>query len=135
MERCGGDDGPRKARAATAANAVLRFDGQLSTFKPHDRGPCYRCLYPEPPKADDVWSCEQAGILGSVAGVMGSLQATEVLKEILNIGYGMAGRLLIYDAKDLTTRMVKVKPDPKCVLCSDNSMLTDVGQHPGNAAA
>ena len=106
--------------------AVLRFDGQLSTYKPHAGGPCYRCLYPEPPPADDVWTCEQAGILGAVAGVMGSLQATEVLKEIIGIGDGMAGRLLIYDALDLSTRMVKVKPDPGCALCSDQATITTV---------
>lgn len=106
--------------------AVLRFDGQLSTYKPHAGAPCYRCLYPEPPPPDDVWTCEQAGILGAVAGVMGSLQATEVLKEILGIGDGMAGRLLIYDALDLSTRMVKVKPDPGCALCSDQATITAV---------
>ena len=115
--------------------AVLRFDGQLSTYKPHTGGPCYRCLYPEPPPPDDIWTCEQAGILGAVAGVMGSLQATEVLKELMGIGEGMAGRLLIYDARDLTTRMVKVKPDPQCALCSDNATLTDVQPAPGDAAA
>ena len=115
--------------------AVLRFDGQLATYKPHAGGPCYRCLYPEPPPPDDVWTCEQAGILGAVAGVMGSLQATEVLKEVLGIGDGMAGRLLIYDARDLTTRMVKVHPDPKCALCSDTATLTDVEPTSDNAAA
>jgi len=106
--------------------AVLRFDGQLATYKTHESGPCYRCLYPEAPPDADVWTCEQAGILGAVAGVMGSLQATEVLKEILGIGEGMDGRLLIYDALDLSTRMVKVNPDPACALCSDQSTLTDV---------
>ncbi|NKB42803.1 MAG: molybdopterin-synthase adenylyltransferase MoeB [Alphaproteobacteria bacterium] len=106
--------------------AVLRFDGQLSTYRPHTGSPCYRCLYPEPPPPDDVWTCEQAGILGAVAGVMGSLQATEVLKEIMGIGEGMAGRLLIYDALDLSTRMVKVKPDPGCALCSDQATITTV---------
>lgn len=104
--------------------AVIRFDGQLSTYKPHSGGPCYRCLYPEAPPAEDVWTCEQAGILGAVAGVMGSLQATEVLKEILGIGEGMSGRLLIYDALDLSTRMVKVGPDPSCALCSDQATIT-----------
>ncbi|MEQ8734117.1 MAG: molybdopterin-synthase adenylyltransferase MoeB [Rhodospirillaceae bacterium] len=100
------------------SGAVIRFDGQLSTYKPHDGGPCYRCLYPEPPPPEDVWTCEQAGILGAVAGVVGTLQATEVLKEILGIGLGMAGRLLIYDALDVSTRIVKVNPDPHCSLCS-----------------
>lgn len=106
--------------------AVLRFDGQLATYKPHNGGPCYRCLYPEAPPDADVWTCEQAGILGAVAGVMGSLQATEVLKEILGVGDGMAGRLLIYDALDLSTRMVKVNPDPGCALCSDQATITGV---------
>lgn len=106
--------------------AVLRFDGQLATYKPHNGGPCYRCLYPEAPPAADVWTCEQAGILGAVAGVMGSLQATEVLKEILGVGESMAGRLLIYDALDVSTRMVKVNPDPGCALCSDQATITDV---------
>ena len=115
--------------------AVLRFDGQLATYKPHEGGPCYRCLYPEPPPPDGVWTCEQAGILGAVAGVMGTLQATEVLKEIMGIGEGMAGRLLIYDALDLSIRMVKVRPDPGCALCSDQATITGVGEQPGNAAA
>ena len=115
--------------------AVLRFDGQLSSYKPHEGGPCYRCLYPEPPSAGDVWTCEQAGILGAVAGVMGTLQATEVLKEIIGIGESMAGRLMIYDALDFTMRVVKVRPDPSCALCSEKATLTDVGQQPDTAAA
>lgn len=113
-------------RKTLVSAAVLRFDGQLSTYKPHDDTPCYRCLYPEAPPPEDVWTCEQAGILGAVAGVMGSLQATEVLKEILGIGDGMAGRLLIYDALDLSTRIVKVRPDPGCALCSDHATISDV---------
>ncbi|MFL2770870.1 MAG: HesA/MoeB/ThiF family protein [Rhodospirillaceae bacterium] len=108
--------------------AVLSFDGQLSSYKPHDGGPCYRCLHPEPPPASDVWTCEQAGILGAVAGVMGTLQATEVLKEVLGIGKGMAGRLLIYNSLDLTQRVVKLTPDPDCALCSDRATITDVGK-------
>lgn len=115
--------------------AVVRFDGQLSTYKPHDGGPCYRCLYPEAPPDEDVWTCQQAGILGAVAGVMGSLQATEVLKEIIGIGDGMAGRLLIYDALDFTMRVVKVKPDPACALCSEQATLTDVDATTDTAAA
>lgn len=112
-------------RRTLVSAAVIRFDGQLSTYKPHVSGPCYRCLYPEAPP-DDVWTCESAGILGAIAGVMGSLQATEVLKEILGIGEGMAERLLIYDALDLSTRIVKVRPDPACALCSDQATIKDV---------
>lgn len=113
-------------RKTLVSAAVLRFDGQLSTYKPHNGAPCYRCLYPEAPPEEDVWTCEQAGILGAVAGVMGSLQATEVLKEILGIGESMAGRLLIYDALDMATRIVKVRPDPACALCSDQATIKDV---------
>jgi molybdopterin/thiamine biosynthesis adenylyltransferase len=112
-------------RRVLVSAAVIRFDGQLSTYKPHISGPCYRCLYPDAPP-DDVWTCESAGILGAVAGVMGSLQATEVLKEIIGIGESMAGRLLIYDALDLSTRIVKVRPDAACALCSQQATIKDV---------
>ena len=109
--------------------AVLRFDGQLSTFKPHAGGPCYRCLYPEPPPPGQIPSCDQAGVLGAVAGVMGTLQATEVLKELLGIGESMAGRLLIYDALATVMRQVKVKPDPECPLCSPKATIKELMLH------
>ena len=80
------------AKKTLVSAAVLRFDGQLSTFKPHAGGPCYRCIYPEAPPAGQIPSCDEAGVLGAVAGVLGTLQATEVLKEILGIGDSMAGR-------------------------------------------
>lgn len=117
------------ARKTLVSAAVLRFDGQLATFKPHAGGPCYRCLYPEAPPPGEVPSCDQAGILGAVAGVLGTLQATEVLKEILGIGDSMAGRLLIYDALSAAMRMVKVKPDPECALCGPKPSLTDLRHH------
>jgi molybdopterin/thiamine biosynthesis adenylyltransferase len=109
--------------------AVLRFDGQLATFKPHAQGPCYRCIYPEPPPPGQIPSCDEAGVLGAVAGVMGTLQATEVLKEILGIGENMAGRLLIYDALSAAMRQVKVKPDPECALCSPSATIKDLSPH------
>lgn len=102
--------------------AVLRFDGQLSTFKPG--GPCYRCLYPAPPPPGQIPSCDEAGVLGAVAGVLGTLQATEVLKEIIGIGEGMAGRLLIYDALSAAMRHVRIKPDPACPLCGPKPTIT-----------
>ncbi|MCA0200751.1 MAG: molybdopterin-synthase adenylyltransferase MoeB [Proteobacteria bacterium] len=117
------------AKKTLVSAAVLRFDGQLATFKPHAGGPCYRCLYPEAPPPGEVPSCDQAGILGAVAGVMGTLQATEVLKEILGIGDTMAGRLLIYDALSAAFRTVKVKPDPECSLCSPNATFKDLRHH------
>ena len=117
------------AKKTLVSAAVLRFDGQLATFKPHAGGPCYRCLYPAPPPAGQIPTCEEAGVLGAVAGVLGTLQATEVLKEILAIGDSMAGRLLIYDALSTTMRQVKIKPDPECPLCSAAPTITDLSPH------
>lgn len=112
------------AKKTLVSAAVLRFDGQLSTFKPHAGGPCYRCLYPAPPPPGQIPSCDEAGVLGAVAGVLGTLQATEVLKELLGIGDSMAGRLLIYDALSAAMRQVKIKPDPECPLCSPKASIT-----------
>jgi molybdopterin/thiamine biosynthesis adenylyltransferase len=111
------------AKKTLVSAAVLRFDGQLATFKPHAGGPCYRCVYPEPPPPGQIPSCDEAGVLGAVAGVLGTLQATEVLKELLGVGESMAGRLLIYDALAATMRQVKVKPDPECPLCSPKATI------------
>ena len=101
------------------AAALSPFEGQLSTFKsylgaPH---PCYRCLFREPPPPDLVPRCEEAGILGAVAGVIGTLQATEVLKELLGIGESLSGRLLIYDALRSDFHKVKLSRDPECPTC------------------
>ncbi len=110
--------------------AVVRFDGQLATFRPDGRErPCYRCLYPAPPPAGQVPSCAEAGILGALAGVMGTLQATEVLKELLNTGDSMAGRLLIYDGLGTAFRTLKLPRDPGCPLCGDTPTYTDLGHH------
>ncbi len=117
------------AQKTLISAAVLRFDGQLGTFKPHAGGPCYRCLYPAPPPPGQIPSCDEAGVLGAVAGVMGTLQATEVLKEILGIGEGMAGRLLIYDALSANMRQVRVNPDPECPLCSPKATIRDLSCH------
>jgi adenylyltransferase/sulfurtransferase len=107
------------AKRTLVSAAVLRFEGQLSTFKPHADadGPCYRCLYPEPPPPGLVPSCSEAGVLGAVTGVMGTLQATEVLKEIMGIGDTLSGRLLIWDALAMQFRIVRLKRDPHCRVC------------------
>jgi molybdopterin/thiamine biosynthesis adenylyltransferase len=117
------------AKKTLVSAAVLRFDGQLSTYKPHAAGPCYRCLYPEPPPEGQIPTCQEAGVLGAVAGVLGTLQATEVIKEVLGIGEGMMGRLLIYDALVATMRHVKIKPDPACPLCSDKAVIKNLSIH------
>jgi adenylyltransferase/sulfurtransferase len=116
--------------------AVLRFDGQLSVFKPHAHagGPCYRCLYPEPPPDGLVPSCSEAGVLGAVTGVMGTLQATEVLKEILGIGDSLSGRLLIWDALATRFRTVRLRQDPKCRLCGPEASITDLSAHGDTSA-
>jgi molybdopterin-synthase adenylyltransferase len=106
---------------------VLRFDGQLSTFKPG--GPCYRCLYPAPPPDGLIPTCGEAGVLGAVVGVMGSLQAAEVLKELLGIGESLAGRLLIWDALSTRFRTITLKRDPACPACGDHATLHDLSAH------
>jgi molybdopterin/thiamine biosynthesis adenylyltransferase len=111
--------------------AVLRFEGQLSTYKAHlgPPHPCHRCLHPEPPPEGLVPSCSEAGVLGAVTGVMGTLQATEVLKEVLGIGEGMSGRLLLWDALDARFRTVKLRRDPACALCGEAPVIRDLTFH------
>jgi adenylyltransferase/sulfurtransferase len=111
--------------------AVTEFEGQLSTFKAHDRSgafPCYRCLFPAPPPPGTVGSCSETGVLGAAAGVMGSLAALEVLKEITGIGESLAGRLLIYEALAARFRTVNLKPDPACALCGPPSLRSERGK-------
>ncbi len=107
------------ARKPLVAAALAPFDGQLSTFKPYLGAghPCYRCLFREPPPPDLVPRCETAGILGAVAGVIGTLQAVEVLKEILGIGDSLSGTLLMYDALGTTFHRIGVPKDPHCPTC------------------
>ena len=109
------------------SGAVLRFDGQMSTFRPG--GPCYRCLYPAPPPPGMVPSCGEAGILGTVTGVIGTLMATEIVKEIMQIGTGMAGRVLIWDALAARMRTVALPRDPACALCGDHATIHDLSLH------
>ena len=122
------------ARKTLVSAAVLRFEGQLSVFKPHEGGPCYRCLYPEPPPPGVVPTCSEAGVLGAVTGVMGTLQATEVLKEILGIGETLAGRLLIWDALATRFRTVKLRADPGCASCGTAPTIHDLSAHTDTAA-
>ena len=105
------------AEKILVSGAVLRFEGQISTFKPHDGGPCYRCLYPEPPPEGLVPPCSEAGILGSVTGVMGTLMATEVIKEITQIGRSLSGFLVVWDALASEFRKIRLKKVPACPAC------------------
>jgi adenylyltransferase/sulfurtransferase len=108
------------------SGAILRFEGQLSTFKPHANGPCYRCLFPEPPPPGHVPSCQEAGVLGAVAGTIGLFQANEALKEILGIGKSMGGRFLVYDALDLSFHEFRVEKNPHCHLCGENPTIKEL---------
>lgn len=104
---------------------ILRFDGQAITIVPH-KGPCYRCLFPEPPPPGMVPSCQEAGILGVVAGLLGIIQATEVLKFILGKGDLLMGKLLIINTMDMHFRKVNVQKDKKCPVCGDNPTVTNL---------
>lgn len=108
--------------------ALVRFEGQVATYKPYDGGPCYRCLFPEAPDPNLVPRCDTVGILGSIAGVVGCIQATEVLKEILGLGTGLTGQLFLYDALDLTTRKIRTKRNAECALCGDSPSITDISE-------
>lgn len=123
------------ARRPLVSGAVLRFDGQVATFRSYPpenggtRGPCYRCLFGEAPPPGEVPSCAEAGVLGAFCGVVGSLQATEVIKELLGIGESLAGYLLICDGLHGTFRRVRVRPDPGCLLCGDQPSIHDLSIH------
>ena len=119
------------ARKTLVSAAVLRFDGQLSTFKAHEPGehPCYRCIFGEAPPEDLTPTCASGGVLGALAGVMGTLQATEVLKELLGVGESLSRRLLIYDGLACEFRKVRVRRDPNCRLCGPRATIHGVAQH------
>jgi molybdopterin/thiamine biosynthesis adenylyltransferase/rhodanese-related sulfurtransferase len=102
--------------------SIFRFDGQASTFVPR-RGPCYRCLYPEPTPAELAPSCDEAGVIGVLPGVVGLIQATEAIKALLGAGDLLVGRLLTYDALAMTFRQFKVRRDPKCAVCGDSPTI------------
>src|SRR6266496_1486979 len=105
--------------------SIYRFDGQASVFWA-EHGPCYRCLYPEPPPPGMVPSCAEGGVLGVLCATIGSLQVNEAIKVITGIGEPLAGRLMIYDALDMTFRTVKVRKDPECPVCGKNPTITEL---------
>lgn len=105
-----------KLKKPLVSAALSQFDGQISTFKGYlDDKPCYRCFIPDHPGA--VGNCAEAGILGAVAGVLGTLQAVEVLKELLELGDSLAGKILLYDALSTTSRTIRLPKDPGCKTC------------------
>jgi adenylyltransferase/sulfurtransferase len=102
--------------------SVFQFEGQITVFSP-ETGPCYRCLYPEPPPPGSVPSCQEAGVLGVLPGILGLIQALEAIKVILNIGSTLEGRLLIVDGLGTRFREVKLKKDPHCPLCGEKPTI------------
>src|SRR3954453_3295011 len=104
--------------------SIFRFEGQASVFAPHLGGPCYRCLYPEPPPPGMVPSFAEGGVLGVLPGIVGTIQATEILKLALGKGSSLIGRLLLFNALDMKFREVKLRRDPQCPLCGDSPTIT-----------
>ena len=105
--------------------SIYRFDGQASVFW-SEYGPCYRCLYPEPPPPGMVPSCAEGGVLGVLCASVGSIQVNEAIKLLMGIGEPLVGRLMIYDALEMTYRQVKVRKDPECAICGKNPTVTEL---------
>jgi adenylyltransferase/sulfurtransferase len=110
--------------------AVTEFEGQLATYKAYQSDcPCYRCLFPAPPEPGTIPNCSQTGVLGAAAGVMGSLQALEVLKEAAGLGTGLAGKILVYKALTGEFRTLRLAKDPACPLCGKKPTISDLSGH------
>lgn len=106
--------------------SIFRFEGQASVFAPHLGGPCYRCLYPEPPPPGMVPSCAEGGVLGVLPGIIGCIQATEILKLALGKGDALVGRLLLFNALDMKFRELKLRKDPQCPVCGENPTIKEL---------
>ena len=113
-------------RKPNVYGSIFRFEGQASVFAPHLGGPCYRCLYPEPPPPGAVPSCAEGGVLGVLPGIIGLIQATEILKLVLGKGTSLLNRLLLFNALDMQFRELKLRRDPQCPLCGENPVITQL---------
>ena len=109
-------------RIPVVHGSIFRFEGQVTVFDPYN-GPCYRCLLPEPPPPELAPSCAEAGVLGVLPGIIGSIQALEAIKLLLDIGEPLRGRLLAYDALEETFRNFKVRRDPTCPACGEGAQI------------
>jgi len=114
--------------------SIYRFEGQLTVFKPND-GPCYRCLFPTPPPPELAPSCAEAGVLGVLPGVIGTLQANEAIKLLLGIGEPLVGRYLLFDALETEFREVKLRRDPECPVCGEHPTITEYIDYEGFCAS
>jgi sulfur-carrier protein adenylyltransferase/sulfurtransferase len=113
------------AKKPNVYGSVYRFDGQSTVFAPHLGGPCYRCLFPEPPPPGSVPNCAQAGVLGVLPGIIGTIQASEAIKLILGVGEPLIGRLLYFDALKMKFREFNLRRDPQCPVCGDSPTITE----------
>src|SRR5437016_8640577 len=111
------------AQKPNVYGSVFRFEGQTTVFAPHLGGPCYRCLFPEPPPPESVPNCAQAGVLGVLPGIIGMLQAIEAIKLIVGIGEPLIGRLLHFDALKIKFRELNLRRDPECPVCGENPTI------------
>ena len=122
------NDASLKKNVPVVMGAIFRFEGQVSVFKPH-QGPCYRCMLPEPPPAELAPSCAEAGVLGVLPGIIGSLQAMEAIKLLLELGDSLVGRLLTYDALEQSFRTFKLRRDPNCPACSIDPAQLQIAEY------
>ncbi|MBX7244183.1 MAG: molybdopterin-synthase adenylyltransferase MoeB [Candidatus Sumerlaeaceae bacterium] len=118
-------------RKPNVYGAIQQFEGQASLFHPAAGGPCYRCLFPEPPPPGLVPSCAEAGVLGVLPGIIGLIQATEAVKLIIGAGRPLMGRLLMYDAMEMSFREVRVRRNPDCPVCGENPSITTLIDYEG----
>jgi sulfur-carrier protein adenylyltransferase/sulfurtransferase len=122
------NDAALKKGIPVVMGAIFRFEGQVSVFAPH-AGPCYRCMLPEPPPAELAPSCAEAGVLGVLPGIVGSLQAMEAIKLLLGLGESLVGRLLTYDALEQSFRTFKLRRDPNCPACSIDPAQLQIAEY------
>ncbi|MEZ4784446.1 MAG: molybdopterin-synthase adenylyltransferase MoeB [Candidatus Kapaibacterium sp.] len=108
--------------------SIFKFEGQVSVFG-YEEGPCYRCIYPEPPPEGTVPSCGEIGVLGVLPGIIGTLQATEAIKLMLGLGTSLAGRILLYDSLQMTFREIRVRRDPDCPVCGDDPVIQQLSDY------
>ena len=128
------NDASVKWRKPIVHGSIYRFEGQVTVFKPFE-GPCYRCLFHEPPPPELAPSCAEAGVLGVLPGVIGTIQANEAIKLLLGMGEPLIGRYLLFDALDATFREVKLRRDPKCPVCGENPTITEYIDYEGFCAS
>jgi molybdopterin/thiamine biosynthesis adenylyltransferase/rhodanese-related sulfurtransferase len=133
------NDASLHLRKPVVHGSIFRFEGQASVFKPYE-GPCYRCLFPEPPPSELAPSCAEAGVLGVLPGIIGSIEAAEAIKLLLGIGEPLVGRLLTYDSLAQEFRTLRVRRDPSCPACADESRVPilveyDDACHPAGSRA